>query len=310
MFANRLRRRYRCLRKWARRLNYGALRLYDRDIPEIPLVVDTYGSGQGIDAATLALYRRPYEKDQDEEDAWLSLMKTAAAEALGVDEKRFFLRERRPQRNGFQYSPPVKAGEELIVPEGDLRFIVKLDKYLDTGLFSDRRKLRALIRSQAEKKRCLNLFCYTGSFSIAAAAGGALSVDSVDLSAVYLDWAARNAALNGVESVVTCIRADARRFLEERSQLWDMIILDPPAFSNSKKMNGDFDLKRDHARLVNQCLKHLAKKGVLYLNAAVKGFSLDRDALTRKNMEMDITEQLRDRDFERRIPACFAFSIP
>ncbi|MDR2182481.1 MAG: class I SAM-dependent methyltransferase, partial [Treponema sp.] len=306
MLANRLAKRYRHLRKWARRTNCGAFRLYDRDIPEIPLVLDAYSrdphSGT-VDAVAGALYRRPYEKDQDEEAAWLSRMKAACAGALLVNEDRIFLKERRPQREGFQYgksgngrdapASPESGDDALVVPEGDLRFLVRLGGCLDTGLFGDRRRLRALVRARAAGRRFLNLFCYTGSFSVAAATGGAVSVDSVDMSNTYLEWAAFNGGLNGLRAETaapaafyrraagdnqarpaeapagqpcryTLVRADALRFLTEAAAaglFWDAIILDPPAFSHSKKMTGILDLKRDHSALIASCLRLLRSGG-------------------------------------------------
>ncbi|MDR2768344.1 MAG: class I SAM-dependent methyltransferase [Treponema sp.] len=367
MLVNRLVKRCRHLRKWARRINCGAFRLYDRDIPEIPLALDAYSrdpqSGR-VDAVSGALYRRPYEKDQDEEAAWLSLMKTACARALVLSEDRIFLKERRPQREGFQYgnqghsanvldsacnclpggesAKTEYGGDALVVPEGDLRFLVRLGGCLDTGLFGDRRRLRALVRDRAAGRRFLNLFCYTGSFSVAAAAGGAVSVDSVDMSNGYLEWAAFNGGLNGLRAETaapaafyhraadgaktppaagqpcrsTLVRADVLRFLAEAAAAglsWDAIILDPPAFSHSKKMAGTLDLKRDHPALITSCLALLKRGGVLYFSAPVKGFKLDTDAVLGAfpGAEIsDISGKMIDEDYRgRRIPACFTFNL-
>ncbi|MDR1900068.1 MAG: class I SAM-dependent methyltransferase, partial [Treponema sp.] len=207
MLANRLRKRFRHLKKWAARTGTDVFRLYDRDIPEIPLVLDWYGG-----SLAGALYKRPYEKDDAEERRWLALMKAAAAEALGIDGGRIFIKFRERQRGAAQYrrmaggggtdaghgaggggadngvnsgGGSMDAGAIREAAEGGLRFRVNLSDYLDTGLFPDRRRLRALILEEAAGKRVLNLFCYTASFSVYAASGGAAEIDSVDMSNTY-----------------------------------------------------------------------------------------------------------------------------
>jgi len=340
MLANRLRKRNRHLKKWARRTGAGVYRLYDRDIPEIPLILDWYYGQEGAVAG--ALYKRPYEKDEKEEAAWLLAMKAATASALSISPEAIFLRERKKQnhsQSGGQYGPLAENAHWLEIAEYGLRYRVNLSGYLDTGIFPDRRLLRALLRREAAGRRFLNLFCYTGALSVAAAAGGAASVDSVDLSNTYLDWAKDNFSLNGMKVLLqspedcftetkaqtgetkaapfSLIRADALRFVEEarrRPLRWDTIILDPPAFSNSKKMTSDFDLKRDHSALIARCLSLLKPGGVLYLSANVKGFTLNTEelrAVVRRDIEVnDITEQLRDEDFRgRRIPGTWRICV-
>ena len=323
MFANRLRKRQRHLKKWARRTGAGAYRLYDRDIPEIPLVLDWYNiteNENNTESAVLsgALYKRPYEKD--DEEVWLAAMKNAAASALDLAPELIFFRVREKQHGSAQYERIAKKEIKQKVCEAGLCFWVNLSDYLDTGLFPDRRLFRALIRRQSQSLRILNLFCYTASLSAAAAAGGAAAIDSVDLSNNYLAWAKENFAVNGFNAKLvnkedyykqkpaqsfTLIRDDALCFIKEASRRfmrWDMIIVDPPAFSNSKKMNKDFDLKRDHPVLITDCLKLLNPGGTIFLSANVKGFKLN---IPQKNhlSITEITEQLRDEDFRgKRIP--------
>jgi 23S rRNA G2069 N7-methylase RlmK/C1962 C5-methylase RlmI len=295
MLENRLRKRHRHLAKWARRCGIGAYRLYDRDIPEIPLVLDYYRGrigpdGSPVEALAGALYRRPYEKDPAEEEAWLAGMEGAMTAALGIPGSRIFLKERRRLRGrqeqyGRSPGGAPGGGFELVVEEGDLRFLVNLSDYLDTGLFPDRRRLRALIREEAAGKRVLNLFAYTCAFSVYAAAGGAVSVDSVDLSGGYLDWGRRNFALNGLpggteRDPFRFIRADALRFPEDAAgKKWDLIILDPPVFSNSKKMTGTLDIRRDHPELIARCLELLAPGGRLWFSTGTGRFRLNREAI-------------------------------
>jgi 23S rRNA G2069 N7-methylase RlmK/C1962 C5-methylase RlmI len=219
------------------------------------------------------------------------------------------------------------------VHEGDLVFRVNLSDYLDTGLFPDRRRIRAMVRAEAAGKRVLNLFCYTASFSVYAARGGAREVDSVDLSNTYLDWGALNFALNRLEArkihprilldrdgslpPYRLIRADALRFLPEAEKTglsWDIIILDPPTFSNSKKMTGALDIRRDHQKLISQCLKLLNPGGKLWFSTNARNFRL-RDgefpgALIQNVQELSPTRFPQDEDFRgRRLPACYTFTL-
>jgi 23S rRNA G2069 N7-methylase RlmK/C1962 C5-methylase RlmI len=318
MLGNRLLKRCRHLKKWARRTGTDAFRLYDRDIPEIPLVLDFYGG-----AVAGALYKRPYEKDEGEEESWLKAMCAAVSGALGIPEEHIFIRERRrlKERPLDQYRRTGERNFIRDIREGDLRFRVNLSDYLDTGIFLDRRKMRRLIREASAGKRVLNLFCYTAAFSVCAAAGGAVSVDSVDMSRTYLEWGGRNFALNGFKASPAdagsgrsfpwrLIRAEAGAFLDQAGRMrekWDLIILDPPAFSNSKKMAGVLDIKRDHGRLIRRCAGLLAEGGVLWFSASVRGFRLDSIPGL---IAEDRRKELEDEDFKgKKSPACWTFRI-
>ena len=309
LFYNRLLKRHRHLKKWARRTGTNAFRLYDRDIPEIPLALDLYG-----DAASLALYKRPYEKEAGEEETWLLAMKASASRALDIPENRIFLKERRrmkgKQESGIQYGKISMQNFYVDVTEGDLSFRVNLSGYLDTGLFLDARKKRALLRSETAGKRVLNLFAYTCSLSAAAAKGGASCVDSVDLSKTYLDWGKVNFALNGLgeNCNFNFIRSDVFQFLKNagaRALLWDVIILDPPSFSNSKKMDGTLDIQRDHSGLIRLCLPLLSPGGTIWFSSNARGFKLDSGAFPELAIK-DISCELVDEDFKgKRTPCCY-----
>ena len=325
MLFNRLQKRFRHLKKWSERTGVGVFRLYDKDIPEIPLVLDFYGdfekniSNSGClklnnAAVSGALYKRPYEKDEDDETQWLSAMKESISNALDISVDCVFLKQRRKQRGASQYEKINHARVEKIISEGGLLasklfFKINLSDYLDTGLFIDRRLLREMIRAESADKKVLNLFSYTGSFSVYAAAGGAASTDSVDISNTYLNWARENFSLNRFSAEIfkknltaedaelykgrvkenhrisrinadtdkkrahRLIRADVLEFLERavfEKKRWDIIIVDPPVFSNSKKMNEDFDLNRDIVRLLSQCLKLLECDGKIFLSVNVR----------------------------------------
>jgi 23S rRNA G2069 N7-methylase RlmK/C1962 C5-methylase RlmI len=325
MLENRLRKRRRHLRKWARRIGTDVFRLYDRDIPEIPLVLDLYG-----DAVSGALYKRPYEKDEEEETQWLAAMREAVSRGLDLPADQIFIKERDRRRGKDQYERLGSGGFLRDVHEGGLLFRVNLSDYLDTGLFPDHRKIRAMVRDEAAGKRVLNLFCYTASFSVHAAKGGAGEVDSVDISNTYLDWGALNFSLNRMEAQKVSpetlprreggpfrlIRADALRFLLEAKKAglsWDIIILDPPTFSNSKKMTDTLDIRRDHRQLISQCLALLSPGGKLWFSANARNFKLRKEdfpgVLIQDIQTLPPAQIPLDEDFRgKRLPASYTFT--
>ena len=335
MLANRLQKRYRHLRKWAQRLHIGAFRLYDRDIPEIPLVLDLYG-----DAISGALYKRPYEKDEGEETQWLMAMRDAIAQSLSLERDAIIIKQRERQRGQVrQYEKVAAQNVSRVISEGyrsdsqPLQFRVNLSDYLDTGLFLDRRAMRRILGTDSGGKRVLNLFCYTASFSVHAAAGGAASTDSVDLSNTYLNWARDNFTLNGYDTELLrleeyfvrntasrntqhhLIRADVGAFLRKAMETrlqWDFIILDPPAFSNSSMARADFDLNRDYAELLSQCLSLLAPGGKLWFSASSRSFKANAAELETMlgATVTDISEKIVDEDFKgKKAPKSFVITL-
>lgn len=280
MFRNRLRKNCKRLRSWAAQRQLDAYRLYDSDIPEVRLIVERYA-----EYLTLWEYARRADAEPDmgpERDRFLAEVMTILVEECGVPRDKIFLKHRHRQRTGTtgQYDrlePAVgsrKRSHELVVREGGFRFIVNLSDYLDTGLFLDHRETRALVRKLAAGKRVLNLFGYTGSFTVYAAGGGATSSVTVDLSRTYLDWAARNFRENRLDlQQHRLLRADALSFLrapetavrpqargESFSGSFDLIVLDPPTFSNSKRMLGTLDVARDHPWLIGQAMRLLSQR--------------------------------------------------
>ncbi|MDR3283820.1 MAG: class I SAM-dependent methyltransferase [Treponema sp.] len=296
LFANRLKKREAHLKKWARRNTVACYRLYDRDIPEIPLALDWYAFESGAVYGRLFLYERPYQKDEAEEAVWLAAMKAAASAVLGIPEANLLCKIRKRQRGSAQYEKAGADGIRGIVSVGDaasitgiireqgLRFMVDLTSYLDTGIFLDHRLTRSLIRSRAEGKRALNLFCYTGAFSVYAASGGAAAVDSVDMSNTYLEIAQKNMALNGFGGRPEFLfhRSDVSAFLENAAgkKQWDIIILDPPTFSDSKKMTGVLDINAHWPRLIAQCLAVLAVPGLIFFSTNSKKLQFDASLLS------------------------------
>ncbi len=308
MFGNRLRKNLDTLGRWARREGVDCFRVYDADMPEYAFAIDVYGDGGSERWVCVQEYAAPVTVAEER-------VRTRRAEAvsvlpavLGLEDERIWFRTRRRQKGTEQYRKLAEQQEFHEVREGGLRFLVNFDDYLDTGLFLDHRLTRARLRELAASRRFLNLFGYTGSASVYAAAGGASSTTTVDLSRAYLDWARRNLELNGFsgrEHVL--VQADALEWLRGApAAAWDLIFLDPPTFSNSKKMAGTLDVQRDHVDLLAAATRLLAPGGVLVFSTNFSRFSLDAGALPGLGVE-DISRATIPRDFERnpRIHRCF-----
>ncbi|MGE0484047.1 MAG: class I SAM-dependent methyltransferase [Gammaproteobacteria bacterium] len=294
---NRLQKNDRHLARWARREGLEAWRVYDRDIPEFPYVVDRYGDW---------LHVQLVEGRRALDDAEIDDQIGAIAGALEVPRGRVAFKRRQRQRGLAQYEKLAARGAPFVVGERGLRFEVDLLSYLDTGLFLDHRETRALVRDEAAGKRMLNLFAYTGSFTVHAAAGGARETVTVDLSQTYQAWTRRNLALNGFDEPRRhrLVHADVTRWLtmaRQARERFDVIVLDPPSFSNSKRMQASFDVQRDHVALVEQAVALLAPGGVLYFSNNRQGFRLD-PALAARHACEDITARTIPLDFARRRP--------
>ena len=302
-FANRLRKRARHLRRWPTKRGITCYRLYERDIPEVPLVVDRYE-----DALHIAEFERPHDRTAAEHADWLDhLMKTAAA-ALEVAEDEVYLKHRARQRGAAQYTRIAESGHTKVVQEAGLKFLVNLADYLDTGLFLDHRNTRAMVRDEANGKRFLNLFGYTGSFTVYAAAGGASHTTTVDQSASYLAWAKENLQLNGFagDNHRMCA-ADIRAFLSglKSSEQYDLVVIDPPTFSNRKGVEHDWDVQRDHADTLNQLLRHVSDAGVVYFSTNSRRFKLEEQKIKGVTIR-EISRHTVPEDFRnKRIHRCW-----
>lgn len=301
-FANRVAKDARHFAKWARRRGIECYRVYDRDVPAFAFALDVYG-----DRALLQEYSRAGGEPDAARERRLAEVHRAAAAALGLPLERVVLKRRAKRRAGEQHARTGRCGEDFVVSEGGHRFWVNLEAYLDSGLFLDHRVTRAMVAGEAAGKRFLNLFCYTGSFTVYAARGGAASSVSVDLSNTYLDWARRNFALNGLDPDRHRLeRADALRWLEAAAaagRRFELIVLDPPAFSASKAMAGVLDVQRDHPRLIALCRALLAPGGVLYFSTNLRTFRLDAAAAAglagREISAQTVPEDFRNRRIHR-----------
>ena len=328
LLQNRLTKRFQHLKKWARRSDVGCYRLYDKDIPEIPLAIDIFFIQESPSASEaeaylrVYLYQRPYEKAEEEETQWLEAMIQAAAQVVGVSQDKVVAKTRMRQRGSDQYEKQETQDSITgIVQEQGHKFFVNLSNYLDTGLFMDHRPLRKIVEQEAQGKAVLNLFCYTASFSVYAAAGGASRVDSVDLSNTYLAWGEKNFSLNGLTDAekYRFTRNDVAQFLKESHDSWDIIVLDPPTFSNSKKTKDTLDINRDWPKLVNAALQHLNPGGTLYFSTNSRQLHFDEALLqppTKANdgaglKVKDITVATIPEDFRnQKIHRCWKICLP
>ena len=302
MFANRLRKNLRTLGKWAEDEDISCYRLYDADVPEFNLAVDLYG-----DHVHVQEYEAPHSVDSGRAAARLEAGLVQVREVLGLTKDKVHLKVRRRQRGGSQYDKKEEQKQFLRVDEGDLDFLVNLTDYLDTGLFLDHRTTRSMIKGLAPGKSFLNLFCYTGSATVYAAAGEASSTTSVDMSNTYLDWARRNMELNSFTGQEhRFFRADVLKWIGRETRRYGLIFLDPPTYSRSKTMDSDFDVQRDHVQLIQETARLLAPGGMLLFSTNRRGFTLDTEALDDLMIE-DITDATIPRDFKRRsgIHKCF-----
>ena len=298
MFVNRLRKNARHLKKWARKNNISCYRVYDADIPQYAVAIDMYENWVHVQE-----YEAPKTVDQAKAFQRLNDVVDVVAEILGVDQDKVVLKVRRKQSGNAQYQKQDQKDRKITVSESGLRFRVNLYDYLDTGLFLDHRKTRQLIRELAAGKDFLNLFAYTGSASVYAAAGGAVSTTTVDMSNTYIQWAEENLRINGYKGRAhRFIRADCLQWVwdaKRAGEKFDLIFLDPPTFSNSAKMQASFDIRRDHVELLKLVMRLLSQDGRLIFSTNARRFLLD-DSLKADYAVKEITTMTVTEDFRRK----------
>lgn len=310
LFHNRLVKRARHLRRWPTKRKITCFRLYERDIPEIPLVVDRYE-----DSLHITEYERPHDRDLARHAAWLELMKKTAAQSLDIPLTQVHLKERRRDQETRQYKKLDSSGKLTTVHEAGLKFLVNLTDYVDTGLFLDHRITRQMFRDESAGKDVLNLFAYTGAFSVYAAAGGADSTTTVDLSKNYLDWAKRNLELNGFDSSShQFVAEDSINFLEtaaeDKRKRFDLAIVDPPTYSNSKRTDIDWDVQTRHVELLYKVHDVMRMGGVVYFSTNFRRFKLDESAIEAKFDFRELSKQTVPEDFRnRRIHRCWRMVV-
>ena len=311
MFGNRVAKNLKQLEKWAARESVSCYRIYDADMPEYSFAIDRYAEADG---GRVSLYVQEYAAPKTIDPAAVQRRRNEALAALprvtGIPAGLIHLRQRRVNTRGEQYEKLGQQADFRLVEEGGLRFWVNFTDYLDTGLFLDHRITRARLREAAGRKRFLNLFAYTGSATVYAAAGRARETTTVDMSATYLDWAQRNLAVNGFSGAQhQLVQADCIAWLKdavaERRQ-YDLVFLDPPTFSNSKRMDDILDVQRDHRALIDRCMALLAPGGKLVFSNNAQKFKLDAE-VGQAYQVTDVSRATLPKDFERnpRIHQCF-----
>lgn len=303
LFQRRLAKRAHHLRRWPTRRGITCYRLYERDIPEIPLVVDRYE-----ECLHISEYERPHDRTPAQHADWLDLMARTAAETLELPLQNVFLKRRRRQKGAEQHERVAELQKTFVVHEGGLKFEVNLSDYVDSGLFLDHRITRGMVRDEAAGRRVLNLFGYTGAFTVYAAAGQARQTTTVDLSQRYLDWALRNLQLNELAGPAhQGVCSDAMGFLENAAldDPYDLAIVDPPTFSNSKRLEDFWDVQRDHVRLLNSLLPRMTSGGVVYFSTNFRRFKLSEADIEGVAIR-EISRQTVPEDFRnRRIHRCW-----
>lgn len=294
MFANRIRKNMKSIGAWAEKNGISCYRLYDADMPEYAVAIDIYDKWAHVQE-----YEAPKSIDQTKADLRLREVMEVLPPVLQIPSERIFLKVRKRQKGASQYTHFDDQRRFHQVREGECIFLVNLTDYIDTGLFLDHRLTRLMIQDISKGKRFLNLFGYTGTASVYAAKGGALSTTTVDMSRTYIEWARKNLALNGfIGPNHELIQADCLEWLASEKRRFDLIFLDPPTFSNSKRMDEAFDVQRDHVDLLRKAVRLLRSDGVLIFSNNNRKFKMDRSALSDLQIK-DLTQKTIPRDFER-----------
>jgi len=304
MFSNRLSKVFRHISRQAKRQSISCYRIYDHDLPEFPFCIEMYGCWLYV-----AEYRRNHHMEDAAHGEWLEDCKGIMSRITGVNSSSILLRTRQRKAGRLDQYQKLDNGEQFIeVEEQGLKFKINLTDYLDTGLFLDHRITRNRVRAESAGKKVLNLFCYTGSFSVYAAAGGASAVFSVDLSRTYLKWATENMELNKLYDASRhhYLQEDVKQYLENIPEgFFDLVIMDPPTFSNSKRMKDFLDIQRDHPLLINQTLKGMKPGGIMYFSTNFSRFQMLADSI-RDAAVKDITRATTPFDFQGKLSRyCF-----
>lgn len=295
-FANRLKKNRKGLKGWLKSSQIECYRLYDADIPEYNVVVDVYG-----DYLVIQEYAAPKSIDADKAKKRLQEVIYWAPKVLEVPTDKVVLKTRAKQKGSNQYQRVDKSKQSITMNEHGALFKINLWDYLDTGLFLDHRKTRQIVAKKAKDKSLLNLFAYTGSVSVQAALHGASAITTVDMSNTYLNWAQDNFALNKLNGhKYQFIQADCLDWLKNNTQKFELIFIDPPTFSNSKRMEDSFDVQRDHVGLLTDALNSLAEGGEIFFTNNKRNFKMDFDAMEKLGLQAKaISDITRDKDFAR-----------
>ncbi len=306
-FANRLRKNQKKLAKWAKQQGVDCYRLYDADLPEYNVAVDIYG-----DKVVIQEYAPPKTVDERKARQRLFDVITATMNVLELTSNQLVLKTRQRQKGKQQYEKLAQKDDFFLVNEYNAKLLVNLTDYLDTGLFLDHRIARRMLGEMSRGKDFLNLFCYTGTATVHAGLGGAKSTTSVDMSRTYLEWAEKNLQANQLTGRQhRLMQADCLNWLANTDEQFDLIFIDPPTFSNSKRMDGTFDVQRDHVQLITHLKRMLRRGGTVMFSNNKRGFKMDLEALTELGLKaQEITAKTLSEDFarNRQIHNCWLIS--
>lgn len=293
-FGKLLKQNHLILRRYFTPLNTNCYRVYDKNIPSLPITVDIYGS---------RVYILDYREGPDNEEPSSDALIDTVFRMLYVKKEHIYYKNRKTRQGISQHKKLDDSGNLAEVEENGLRFFVNLHDYIDTGLFLDHRKTREIVRDSAMGKKVLNLFAYTGSFSVYAAEGGAETIDTVDLSANYNRWAEKNFELNGFgDKKYTFTASDTAPWLSKArkdKKEYNIIIVDPPTFSNSRKMNGTFDIQRDYVSLLKACIAILSEDGYIIFSTNFTKFHFDPGRFQNIHSK-NITNMTIDEDYSKK----------
>lgn len=306
-FANRLRKNIKKLNKWAKQQGIDSYRVYDADLPEYNVAVDIYG-----DKVVIQEYAPPKNVDERKARQRLFDVITATMNVLELTSNQLVLKTRQRQKGKQQYEKLAQKDDFFLVQEYNAKMLVNLTDYLDTGLFLDHRIARKMLGQMSKDADFLNLFCYTGTVTVHAGLGGAKSTTSVDMSRTYLEWAEKNLQANGLTGRQhRLIQADCLSWLANSREQFDLIFIDPPTFSNSKRMDGTFDVQRDHIQLITHLKRLLRRGGTVMFSNNKRGFKMDLEAIKELGLQaQEITAKTLSEDFarNRQIHNCWLIS--
>jgi 23S rRNA (cytosine1962-C5)-methyltransferase len=304
---NRLQKQYKLLKKQADEKGITCFRLYDKDMPEHPLIIDVYENN-----FVVYEYESRHQLTDDQYELWQETCIAILLEVTQSKDEHIFLKTRRRKKDrNSQYQKLNETKQFEIVTEGGLQFYTNYNDFLDTGLFLDHRPTRQMVQLNSQNKKVLNLFCYTGSFSFYAAAGGAKEVWSIDMSNTYIDWCKNNATLNKNKCANTnfkWIKADVLQYIKDLPKhFFDIVILDPPTFSNSKSMQSHWDVQQQHYNLITELGMNMTANGIIYFSTNATKFILD-EQLNEHWLVKDITAATTDFDFVNKLRR-FCFTL-
>ncbi|MDO6710524.1 bifunctional 23S rRNA (guanine(2069)-N(7))-methyltransferase RlmK/23S rRNA (guanine(2445)-N(2))-methyltransferase RlmL [Aliiglaciecola sp. 2_MG-2023] len=305
-FANRLAKNIKSLSRWLNKQNTNCYRLYDADLPEYNVAIDRYA-----DWLVVQEYAAPKDIPEQKTRKRLHDVLLALPEVTGVNSTQIVVKTRQKQKGSEQYQKVAEKKVTLEVYENGAKFLVNLSDYLDTGLFLDHRITRQIVQQRSSNKDVLNLFAYTGSVSVHAGLGGAKSVTTVDMSKTYISWAKQNVQLNNINCANQFIQADCINWLTDHQQTYDLIFIDPPSFSNSKRMDSTWDVQRDYMQLLEHAYQRLNPKGEIIFSNNLRSFKLDESAVKSLGLSVDnISQKTLPEDFKRnpKIHHCWIFT--